>query len=123
MRKTHASRILALDLRAHRIGYAVLEGANRLLDFGASEFGSPKMARERVRALAKIFCPFVIVVDTGAARGRRDKRRTALMIRAIRRMARLQSVPVAVTSGRALRRFFTLRGLRNKYDFAVLAAT
>lgn len=117
------ARILAIDLRAQRFGYSVLQSNQRLLDFGAAGFHSPRQVRQRVRVLLKAFDPSVVVLDTGATRGCKDKRRTASTIRAIRREARCRFVPVAVTRQRALRAFFLQNQIRSKYEFAALAAS
>ncbi len=122
MNKTHAGRILAVDIRASRLGYAAFETPGRLLDVGVSRFGSPRSARSRVRTLLKRFRPAVLVLDTGTARGPRNQRHASIR-KAVRSEARRGSVSIAVISGRTLRNFFAHHGKRNKFDIARLLGT
>jgi len=123
MSKTYLNRILAVDLRARRLGFAVLESPHRLLDVGISQFDSAASAGNRMRALIRMFRPAVLVVDGGTTRGPRNQRRTASIRKMIRKQVRLARVPVSVISAGMLRTFFMEHGVRNKYSFAALAAT
>jgi hypothetical protein len=122
MSKTQESRLLAVDLRTRRLGYAVFQTPNRLLDFGISQFDSPATAAVRVRVILKAFRPAVVIFDAGPTRGPRNKTRTALVRQAIRREASKMSIPATVLPARTLRAFFSERGVRNKYAFAHLSA-
>ena len=122
MSKIGASRILAIDLRACRFGYAVFETPHHLLDGGIARFSSPAMAATRVRTLMKTCRPSVLVLDGGAARGIRNVRRTGATIAAMRKAASAVSVNATVISSSVLRAFLGDCGVRNKYDFAVVLA-
>jgi len=54
MSTTQPNRILAVEIRAGRLGYAVLETPNQLRDFGAAWFDAPVAARSRVARLLRL---------------------------------------------------------------------
>ncbi len=66
------NRILAVEIRAARLGYAVLESPNQLRDFGARLFTSPHDARRRVARLLRTYRPSVLVLAGAGARYPRD---------------------------------------------------
>src|SRR5579863_9237901 len=60
-------RILAIDLRHRRFGFAVFEGHRLLLDWGVRTFPAigeleAKMARDRLAGLITLFAPSAIVI-------------------------------------------------------------
>lgn len=121
MRHNYA-RILAVDLRSRRLGFAAFETTKRLLDFGSSKFDSCRKAQSRMHALLKSFRPSVLVLERKPCRGV-NKRRMGLLMRAIRKEARLQSVPIVRLSGNFVQEFRSGHSVSNKYEFAALAAT
>ena len=123
MSDTKANRILAVEIRAGRLGYAVFETPNRLLDFGGAWFVSSFQARSRIARLLQIFRPSVIVVGSATARGLRKTPDHRLVVRIVRSEGRKLSISVARVSRRALMAYFKSQSYRNKYDRAVLIAT
>ncbi len=122
MSQAHVSRILVLDLRADRIGYAVFEAPNRLLDYGASRFDSPGVAKARVGTLLRTFHPSVAVLRRVRSRSTRQNTRWTCGLRIIRAELRRFSVPVKSVTERSLKQFFKDFGCRNKFEVAALLA-
>src|ERR1700722_18260939 len=60
--KKNAGRILAVEIRAGRIGYALFETPFRLLDFGATWFESSATARLRLKRLLRACRPSMLVL-------------------------------------------------------------
>jgi hypothetical protein len=65
--RIHDRRILAIDLRPRRFGYAVFEGPRFLLDWGANAYpssGDPEgtVAARRIAALLQFSTPSAVVV-------------------------------------------------------------
>jgi hypothetical protein len=117
------SRILAIDLRESRFGYAALEMPGKLLDFGVATFNSPEEACRRLAILVRVFRPSVLVLDRGTGHGRRNKRRIRSILRMMRIQGQQASVSVAMISKKALRRFFVQQGARNKDATAQLLSS
>jgi hypothetical protein len=113
-------RILAVDLRAHRFGYAIFELPHQLLDCGIPTFDSSYILAVRLQVLIKLFRPSVIVLDPGARRGLRKKEWRALLITSIRQRASKLGVSVTVVPASVLRNFLKSLGTRNKYRLARL---
>ena len=122
MSQTHVNRILVLDLRADRIGYAVIEASNRLLDYGATQFDSPGAAKARVSFLLRIFHPSVAVLRQVRLRSTRKNTRWTCGLRIIRAELRKFSMPVKSVTERSLKQFFRDVGCRNKFEVAALLA-
>jgi hypothetical protein len=122
MSQTHVNRILVLDLRADRIGYAVFEASNRLLDYGASRFDSPGTAKARVSFLLRIFHPSVAVLRRVRSRSTRQNARWTCGLRIIRAELKRFAVPVKSVTERSLKQFFKEFGCRNKFEVAALLA-
>lgn len=122
MSNIHGSRILVVDIRSLRFGYAAFEGPDRLLGFGASEFDSPENARARVAAHLKTFRPSVLVLRRVRPRSTRKRPVWNAVVRAARAEAKRFSVSVAHVTEPALKKFFQGCGCQNKYEVAELLA-
>jgi hypothetical protein len=118
--RTRTSRILAVDLRESRLGFAAIEMPNKLLEIGIPTFNSATGAKRRLLILLKAFKPSVLVLDRGSRRGKRNKRRLTKILRMMRNHGKLTSIRVEVISAMALRSFFAERGAYNKDDVADL---
>jgi hypothetical protein len=122
MSQAPRSRILVLDLRADRIGYAVFEAPNHLLDYGASQFDSPEAAKARAGTLLQTFHPSVAVLRRVRSRSTRKRSHWMYAHRLIRTEARRFRVPVKSVTERSLKQFFKEFGCRNKFEVAALLA-
>ena len=124
-RKPSASRILAIDLRLERFGYAVFEGPNRLIDWGVCLYGSsgaPTAARKRLAPLLKQFRPTTIVVGIALrenALGRYGVRR---ILAAIRREALAHATPIQVVAKSEVRKAFHFLHAKTKHQVATVVA-
>jgi len=67
MTYTRLTRVLALDLHPRRFGYVVVEGPDRLLDWGVRSYrrkGKPieVLLQRRLRPLLELWRPMVVVI-------------------------------------------------------------
>lgn len=120
---SHRHRILAIDLRPQRFGYAVFEGSKRLLDWGAANYrpggdaGAVK-ARRSAAKLVSIFNPSVIVVRTARRQSALGIADVKPILGAIQRVALSQGVPVRVLARNDVRKVFRTQHAKTKHDIA-----
>ena len=96
-------RLLAVDVRPQRLGYAVLETPAQLLDFGGTRVDSPHASLRRVNALVTRHSPTIVVFRKIGPRSTRNRPLTKAIIRLISQWARHCSIPVAVVSDRHMK--------------------
>ncbi len=96
-------RVLALDVRPHKLGYAVFEAPERLLDIGITRFDSPHAGLRRVNVLVERFNPTIVVLRKIAKRSKRNHPLTRAVIRLISGLAHRSSIHVAAVSNRQVR--------------------
>ncbi len=97
-------RILALDLRPHKLGFAIIEGPARLLDFGIARFNSPNTGLRRVTALIARFVPTIVVLRKIGRRSTRNQPLTRDVLRLVSRQARHSSIKVALVRDQQVNR-------------------
>src|ERR1700691_5331318 len=95
MSMNQPNRILAVEIRADRLGYAVLETPERLCDFGAAWFEVPGVARPRIARLLRLCRPSVLVLRGGPMRYPRNTRKRRLVARIVCDEAKKFGVPIA----------------------------
>jgi len=122
---THASRkskrVLAVDPAVRGLGFVVLEGRTKLVDWGVKEARSgDKNARclRRVEELIAIYWPQAIVVEGYAGPGSRRCRRVERLIDAIERLSAREKLPVRRFSRAAVRKAFAPLGAATKHEIA-----
>jgi len=125
--QTKHSRILALDLRTQRFGYAVFEGPKRLLDWGAAQHrpGGDIGAVAAQRGIAKLFSifhPSLLVVHAAPYKAKHNSRGVTPILRAIRRVASAHRVPVLTLTRKDVRHAFREHHAGNKYQIASVIA-
>jgi len=114
------ARVLAIELRARRFGYAVLSGPNRLLDWGAKKCPKepPPVAQSMIKKilpLVSLFAPTTVVLkNMGGAR--RNEMKPVVM--AIQRELLKRSIEVILLKRSDVRQAFRPVGCRNKYAIA-----
>jgi hypothetical protein len=120
MSTTQTNRILAVEIRADRLGYAVLETPTQLRDFGTVWFESHVAARSRIARLIRFYQPSVLVLRGGIARYPRNMRKRKALARIARGEARKVAVPTARVSELEFSSFFEQYSCRDKYDVAAV---
>jgi hypothetical protein len=114
-------RLLALNIRATRIGYVLFEGPERLLDWGTRTIPRGN-GLTRVASLIALTSPSEIVICQ--ARRKRDvDARDAFRIAAlVRREAALRSIPFTFAGVKDLQEVLLALRAANKYEMAAVAA-
>ena len=117
--KSHKARTLAIEVRLRRVGFAVFEGPNRLLEWGIRRWGSdadPVMSVvDRTAPLLALYSPSVVVLkDLGRTNG--TDRRNVIM--AVKRKLVKNSSEVHMVKRAEVRKAFHQSGNRNKYQIA-----
>jgi hypothetical protein len=120
---TQSSRILAVEIRAARLGYAVLETLTKLVDFGAAWFELPAAARPRIARLLGFFQPSVLVLRGGIARYPRNMRTRRAVARIARDEARKLAIPVVRLTEQAFKAYIERHSCRDKYDVATILSS
>lgn len=125
MRNTE--RIMAIDLRRSRFGYAVLDGPNVLLEWGSGEMWANGKKRgefknTRLRSALRVSSPATVVVRRSQYRGSLDSLLKDRLLRQIKRDASGDSIPVAMISQDEIRRAFHLPKRASKYRIASAVA-
>lgn len=89
------SRIVAIELRYRRFGFAAMEVPKELLDAGVRTFRSPAQIAGVLRPLIKLFAPSVIVIKIANHNDKRYRRGMASIVRCICGEAATRSIPIA----------------------------
>src|ERR1039458_4652262 len=110
MRNTK-ERIMAIDLRRSRFGYAVLDGPNAMLEWGSGEIWDDGKKRgdlknTRLRSALRVSSPTTVVVRKSQYRGDLDSALKDRLIRQIKRDAEGYSIPVMMISQDEVRKAF-----------------
>lgn len=118
-------RVLSLDLRAQRFGYAVFEGPNSLLDWGIRTHagGKRSLLERRLSSLRSLFAPSIILIRKTVDRNPLSRRTIRHSLRTVRAFAKRVLVVVHVVDGSSLRKFFSKESRVNKHDVAKIVAS
>ncbi len=109
-------RILALDVRAHQIGYAIFETPTQLLEFGVTRFKSMSVALARLNRLIRRTEPDRLVLRRIASSSTRNTHGMQTIVRVVRLMARRFSVAVTTIREGQVKQHFSERGATTKYQ-------
>ena len=117
-------RVLVLDLRSGKCGFAVFEGPHDLLDFGtrsyARKYGSAKAASRRQFArLLTLHRPSLIVFRSAITGSNTTRTRMELIVMTLRRLARSHRVRARLLSRQKVKSFFEAQVLATKYAVAL----
>jgi RNase H-fold protein (predicted Holliday junction resolvase) len=112
-------RILALDVRARRIGYAAFEVPARLIDFGVTRFRSTSMAMLRLGRLIQTVRPATLIVRKIPLNSTRNVPGTRAILRLTWLVARRFSMHVSVIRKKQVGQYFSTRGAKTKYQVAL----
>jgi hypothetical protein len=120
-------RLLALEIRASRLGFAVLEGSTRLLDWGVRSFGEqnerPRSAvSDRIATLLAFHKPAVVVVRARKYHFATQNKRFLGIVAAIRTETTRSSSKLFVLTARQVRTHFDSNRQVTKHDIATSLA-
>jgi hypothetical protein len=115
-------RVLVVDVRPHRIGFAVIETPVRLLDFGITRAKSPDAGLRRVTALIRRFGPAIVVLRKLDRRSTRSQPLTRSLLRLISRQPGYSSIHVAVVGDRQVKTSLGGDQILTKHQVASLLA-
>src|SRR6266496_6608456 len=117
-------RVLAIDPSTRGFGFAVLEGPNRLIDWGVKETKVNKNARslKLIDDLIERYQPNVVVVEDYAGKGSRRCRRIQGLIKDISKLASKRNIKVRSFSRAKVKQAFSESGAVNKQEIAVTIA-
>lgn len=116
-------RVLAVDLRLRRFGFAVLEGPGGLLDCGARRWNATNMndsavlVRRRILRLLRLFAPSVMVVKKASRQAERE-----CLVNAVQDEALQRSVEWVLVTRKEIRRAFAPCGAGTKREIATRIA-
>lgn len=88
------SRILAIELRYRRFGFAAMEIPRELLDTGVRTFRSATQIGGTLRPLITLFTPSVVVIKIARHNDMQYRGSMAVIAKCIRREATARSIPV-----------------------------
>jgi len=116
-------RILALDLRHRRLGYAVFEGHRTLLDWGvriypANGDAETALAVKRLNALVELFTPEVIVVKKERWEQSNTDSGVTPVIKAVSMVATSRSIPIQLVPQTDLMAAFNPLGYHTREEIA-----
>jgi hypothetical protein len=124
---TTKNRILAVDLRRSRFGYAVLDGPNLLLEWGSGEIladGKDRGAFKstRLHSVLRVASPAAVIVRRSQQKGNLDTRLRDRLYRQIKRVAEAYSIPSADISQEQIKRAFHVAPRVSKHQIASVIA-
>lgn len=116
-------RILVLDLRHRRFGYAVFEGHRSLLDWGVRVYPAigeeeTALAMKRLDALVELFAPSAIVVKKERWQHPDLKSGMQSVVKAVSILASARSIPVHLVPHSDLLAAFSPLGGRTREEMA-----
>jgi RNase H-fold protein (predicted Holliday junction resolvase) len=120
-------RVLALDVRTNKIGFAVFEGPTILLDWGVRSFEkSSKRLRssfsDRLSVLLSFYDPVAIVIRVRSYQLPSHKRAQGKIMAIIKSELRRRSKRSMIVATKQVRRVFAENGKISKHDIAVSVA-
>lgn len=117
-------RVLAIDPSSRGLGFAVLEGPERLLDWGVKQAKGDKNAQCLIQIAALIgrYQPEVIVIEDYTSKDCRRCLRVRELIRDIIVLAVKMNIKSCRISRRQVQKAFSQSGVSNKHQIATVIA-
>lgn len=115
-------RILALEIRRHRVGFAVLEGRKKLLDYGVGSYTSRSSILRYLDRIIPTFAPEMIVVRRPQQRNLSDRRATVETLKVIRATADKRAISIEFVTSDEVKLAFLQDATRNKDGIAAAIA-
>jgi Holliday junction resolvasome RuvABC endonuclease subunit len=124
MDRSREKRVLAIDPATRGFGFAILEGPDRLIDWGVKETKSDKnrSALKSVADLIGRYQPTVIIVEDYEAKGSRRCGRVGELINAVSKLAGQRKIRLKTVSRLKVKQVFSESGASNKYKIALAIA-
>jgi hypothetical protein len=124
MANSFIERVIALDLRARKVGYVVFEGSDKLLDWGIRVYakGDRSLLESILGDLRRMFAPSIILIRKTAKHYRLRQPTIRPALRTVKLFAELAFIPTRVIDSSALRRFFSKEMKVNKQDVSRMVA-
>ena len=125
MASSASKKVLALEIRASKFGFAAFEGAATLLDWGVRWFGDGPLdltVADRIATLLEFYRPQVVVVRDRERNSAVEKRRLARIVRVIRKATEKNSARFTMLSSRKLKAHFRSYGPTTKHSIASFVA-
>jgi Holliday junction resolvasome RuvABC endonuclease subunit len=118
---TKDTRVLAIDPSTRGFGFGVLEGPERLVDWGVRETKTDKKRRslKLIAELIEQYQPSVIVVEDYEAKGSRRCQRVGELIDDISKLASKRRIRVRSFSRAKVKQAFSESGASTKYEMAL----
>jgi len=117
-----SNRIVAIDVRPQRIGFAAFESAARILDAGTRKMKSPDLIAKRIACLIAEFHPSVLILRRIPPTSTRHRPRTRMIQRLIRHLAHRSGIAVVLIGERELQDCFQRNARLKKHEIATLLA-
>jgi len=120
-------RVLALDLRSGRAGFVVLEGLDKLLDWGVRSY-TPRYGplevtvSRRIASLLGLHQPSVMVLRLPSNRLVKKNDRIRVIVRTLRKEAKRRSVSLRLLRRQRIKKIFSAQGRATKHQIASLMA-
>lgn len=118
-------RLLALEIRPQKFGFAVFEGPARLLDWGVKSnqgrrFHRRSLFAEKIGFLLKIYAPAALVMRRRISPSRKARKAILRAAKAIKAQSRSKSIKMELVDPRVIRAFFGRHGCATKHQIASL---
>ena len=120
-------RLLALEIRASKLGFAVLEGPARLLDWGVRSFGEQNQkvrsaVSDRIITLLTFHNPSAVVVRARKYHSTLNNKKFLAIVSEIRADTKRYSSKLCILTTHQVQNHFALRGKVTKHDIATSLA-
>lgn len=117
------ARLLAFEIRSSRMGFVVLEGPTKLLDWGVRRFGAKEgplrqTVSSRIEGLLRTRHPDLVVVRDRTYYTAAANKRFATIISSVRAVTKRHSSKFKLLIARRVRRHFALAGFLTKHEIA-----
>jgi len=118
-------RILAIDPHSRGFGYAVLEGTDRLVDWGlkAARHHPNAQSLARILDLIAIYRPDTIAIEDHSAKSSRRRERVKKLLNEVAALCRENKIAVRRVSRGRVQKIFSLCGKLTDHDLAIALTT
>jgi RNase H-fold protein (predicted Holliday junction resolvase) len=122
-------RILAIDLRAQRFGFAVLDGPKKLLDFGTKilerrreKDATAIVVQKKIGSILNLYMPAIVIIKCVSGLHGSARLRNQQLLSSIRHEVRKQGLELIMLERSDIRRSFRQSGNESKHEIAVFIA-